>query len=208
MEENIIIDYGMGNLGSIQNMFKKIGSKAVITSDPDLINDAKRLILPGVGAFGKGMQILKSMNLIDVLNQKVLDQKTPILGLCLGMQLFTNSSEEAKESGLGWIDAETIRFKFEGEQSNLKIPHMGWNYVEAKQTGSIFDTMYENPKFYFVHSYHVNCKDEKNVLAVSEYGYEFPAGIIKDNIIGLQFHPEKSHKYGMKLFSNFLEIYS
>ena len=149
MEENIIIDYGMGNLGSIQNMFKKIGSKAVITSDPDLISSAKRLILPGVGAFGKGMQRLHSMNLINVLNQKVLDQKTPILGLCLGMQLFTNSSEEAKESGLSWIDAETIRFNFEGEHSSLKIPHMGWNYVEARQTDSLFDNMYENPKFLF-----------------------------------------------------------
>ncbi len=201
----VIIDYGMGNLGSIANMLKKVGVKAIISSDVAAIEKADKLILPGVGAFDNGMRNLRKLNLIPILNDKVIRDKTPILGPCLGMQLFTQKSEEGTLPGLGWLKAETVRFRFDGAQPNLKIPHMGWNVVQLKQPSSIFADMYEEPRFYFVHSYHVTCHHNSNVLTSTHHGYEFASAVIKDNIIGTQFHPEKSHKFGMKLLKNFAE---
>jgi glutamine amidotransferase len=200
-----IIDYGMGNLGSIANMLKKIGAKAVITSEAATIDAAEKLILPGVGAFDNGMKNLNDLGLIPLLNTKVLKQKTPVLGVCLGMQLITKSSEEGTLPGLGWVEAKTVKFEFNGKPHNLKIPHMGWNFMDLKQDNSILADMYESPRFYFVHSYHVVCQDQKDVLATTDYGYEFASAIAKENIIGMQFHPEKSHKFGMRLFKNFVE---
>jgi glutamine amidotransferase len=200
-----IIDYGMGNLGSIVNMLKKVGAKAVISSDPAVIESANKLILPGVGAFDAGMQRLNDLGLIPTLNAKVLEQRTPLLGVCLGMQLLTRQSAEGELPGLGWIEAETLKFQFNGEFRHLKVPHMGWNFIKVKQSNPIFADMPPDPRFYFVHSYYVACKNEQNVLASTEYGYEFVSAIVSDNIIGLQFHPEKSHKFGMGVFKNFVE---
>lgn len=202
----IVIDYGMGNLGSIENMLRKIGANVKVSSEPADISAAKKLILPGVGSFDNGMNNLKERGLLDVLNEQVLCQNTPILGICLGMQLFTGSSEEGTQPGLGWIDAKTVRFSFPEEMAHLRVPHMGWNTIEVQQGGSILENLIDEPRFYFVHSYHVRCSSQANVLATTRYGYDFHSAVIKGNIIGTQFHPEKSHKYGLRVLQNFVEL--
>jgi len=202
--ENItIVDYGMGNLGSIKNMLKHLGIASVITADSNKIMSAEKLILPGVGAFDNGIKILTERGLIDALNKKVLEEKTPILGICLGMQMFTNKSEEGQLSGLGWIDAEISRFKFNGNDNKLKVPHMGWNLMEQSKESKLLDGMYNEPRFYFVHSFHLTCTDENDCLGFTDYGYRFVSAVEKNNIYGVQFHPEKSHKFGMKILNNF-----
>lgn len=201
-----IIDYGMGNLGSIHNMLNRIGAPSVITSDPRKIVSADKLILPGVGAFDRAMESLDRLGLLPILNDKVLERKVPILGICLGMQLLSRRSEEGDMKGLGWIDAETVRFAFEGENAALKIPHMGWNTIEVKRSSPILDDRHEESRFYFVHGYHVRCADEANVLATTRYGIVFHSAVIQGNIMGTQFHPEKSHKFGLKLLKNFTDM--
>lgn len=199
----VIVNYGVGNLGSIQNMIKKAGVKAEISSDEKVIEQADKLILPGVGAFDNGMQHLIDSGMIPLLNKKVLEEKVPILGICLGMQLMTNMSEEGKLKGLGWIDADVIKFKFE-PGSKLKIPHMGWNLIYPKKEHYLFDDMYKEPRFYFVHGYYVKNNMTENILAQTHFGSDFTSAIVKDNITGTQFHPEKSHKFGLKLMQNFI----
>lgn len=202
----VIVDYGMGNLGSILNMLKKIGAPAAkISSDAKDIEQAEKLILPGVGAFDTGMQHLRATGLIPLLNEKVLKAKTPTLGVCLGMQLMTKVSEEGELPGLGWFDAETIRFRFDSRQTGLKVPHMGWNTINVKREGVLFRDMHPNARFYFVHSYHFVAHDPSDVLTTTDYGYEFVSAIQRDHIMAAQFHPEKSHKFGMKLYKNFVE---
>jgi imidazole glycerol-phosphate synthase subunit HisH len=202
----VIIDYGMGNVGSIANMLKKIGAKAVVASDVSRIENARGLILPGVGAFDSGMRNLRDSGLIDVLTRKVTLEKVPVLGICLGMQLMTRSSEEGTSAGLGWIDAETVRFRFGAEDKTLRIPHMGWNTVLPVSESTLFDNTGDEQRFYFVHSYHVVCDDEADVAAKTHYGYDFVSALQKENIMGVQFHPEKSHRFGMKLLMNFAGI--
>lgn len=202
----IIIDYGIGNQGSILNMLKKVGAKAIISSNISDISNADKIILPGVGAFDTGMRNLAQDGLIEVLNKKVIREKTPILGICLGMQLLTKSSEEGNSHGLGWIDAQTVRFKFDKKNTILKIPHMGWNTVQLNKKSQLFKEMFAEPRFYFVHSYHVVCNNKQDILTKTNHGYEFVSSIQKDNIMGVQFHPEKSHKFGMKLLKNFVEL--
>lgn len=199
-----IVNYGMGNLGSIQNMFKYLGIPSQISSSENEIMNADKLLLPGVGAFDAAMGKLNSSGLREVLNYKALEKKTPILGICLGMQLLTNKSEEGKLNGLGWIDAETIKFKF--EDLTKKIPHMGWNLVREVNPSLLTASLPEEPRFYFVHSYYVKAHDEKKVLMKTQYGVDFDSVIQQENIYGAQFHPEKSHKYGMKLFQNFANL--
>jgi len=201
-----IVDYEMGNPGSIRNMLERLGAASIITSDAQAIEAAERIILPGVGAFDHAMQSLHRLGLEPVLRSKVLDRKTPILGICLGMQLFSARSEEGTLPGLGWIDAETVRFRFEGPDASLRIPHMGWDAIEVRQSSPILDDRYDDSRFYFVHSYHVRCRDERNVLAVTRYGLPFHAAVIQDNILGVQFHPEKSHKFGLRLLRNFAGV--
>jgi glutamine amidotransferase len=201
-----IVDYKTGNLGSIQNILKKIGEDSVVTSEIDKIAKAGKLILPGVGAFDTGMKNLKELDLIDVLNEKVIVEKIPVLGICLGMQLLSNGSEEGLISGLGWIDAETVRFRFENSME-YKIPHMGWNFIKEQRTSRLFDNMYSDARFYFVHSYYFRSNDTKDILATTTYEIEFTSAIEKGNILGVQFHPEKSHKFGMKLLKNFVDFY-
>ena len=202
----VIVDYGMGNLASIQNMLKKVGApSSQISSNPEVIENAEKIILPGVGAFDTGMQNLNETGLLDVLNYKVLEDKTPTLGVCLGMQLMTQSSDEGKLPGLGWIDAKTVRFCFDSDNMKLKIPHMGWNTVKIQRPGTLFTDMYAEARFYFVHSYHVVCNNPENILTTTEYGYDFVSAIQNGHIMAAQFHPEKSHKFGMKLYRNFVE---
>ncbi len=202
-----IVDYGMGNLGSIKNMFKYIGVEAIIESDIDKIKNASKILLPGVGSFDTAMKKINETDLKEVLDEKALKEQVPILGICLGMQLLTNSSEEGAISGLGWIDAEAMSFK-DRIDKRYRIPHMGWNLVK-KSNDSLLTNGFEEfdeTRFYFVHSYFVKVKKEENSILKTSYGIEFDCAIQKDNILGAQFHPEKSHKFGMKLFENFARI--
>ncbi len=201
----IVVDYGVGNLGSIVNMFKKIGAKAMASSDPVVIEDAEKLILPGIGAFDAGMQKLNERGLIPLLNKLVLEKKIPVLGLCLGLQLMTKRSAEGQLPGLDWLDAETLRFRFEGANSNLKVPHMGWNTIETRRPHPLFTDLDPDARFYFVHSYYVQSRDPETVLAETDYGGRFHSILGKGNIMGAQFHPEKSHKFGLRLLKNFAE---
>jgi len=204
----VIIDYqSAGNPNSIRNMLKHIGLDSTISSAADDIEKADKLILPGIGAFDSGMKNLRDSGLIPLLNHKVMVEKASILGICLGMQLFTRKSEEGSTPGLGWIDAETVRFNF-GETADRKYrtPHMGWNSITLKQDNPLYKNMVD-PRFYFAHSYHVSGINSDNIVATSTYGYEFVASYIRDNIIGVQFHPKKSHKFGMVLLKNFAEFY-
>ncbi len=201
-----IIDYRTGNLGSIQNILKRIGEESIITSDKDTIADAKKIILPGVGSFDTGMKNLIELDLVNVLNFKVLNEKIPVLGICLGMQLLSNGSEEGTLPGLGWIDAETKRFNFMNTRE-YKIPHMGWNYVKLTRESSLFNEMYPDARFYFVHSFYFKPNEISDTLTSTTYEIEFTSAVERDNIIGVQFHPEKSHKFGMKLLKNFVDNY-
>ena len=203
----IILDYGLGNIGSILNMLNRIGALAKISSDLHEVEKADKLILPGVGAFDYGMQQLRENGFVELLQQKVLSQKIPILGICLGAQLFTNESEEGECKGLGWLDARVKKFQFSEKNSSLKVPHMGWSQVVLSKKSKLFHEMYENPRFYFVHSFYMEATVENDVFLKSCYGNEFVCGFEKENILGVQFHPEKSHKYGMKLLKNFAELY-
>ncbi|MCR4329109.1 MAG: imidazole glycerol phosphate synthase subunit HisH [Candidatus Roizmanbacteria bacterium] len=198
-----VINCGTGNIGSTVNMLKKVGVSAVVGSKVSDIENADKLILPGVGAFDSGIMHLNELGIIEVLNHKVLTEKTPILGICLGMQLLTNGSEEGTWSGLGYINAEAKKFSFQEQEYSLKVPHMGWNSVTIHKDSPLFKNMYQEMRFYFVHSYHVVCNNPGDILTTTPYGFEFVSSLQHENIMGTQFHPEKSHKYGKLLLENF-----
>jgi len=200
-----IVDYGLGNLRSIFNMLKKIGVKSHITSNLDEIAKAQKIILPGVGHFDQAMERISESRIRNILDKKVLKEKIPILGICLGMQILTMRSEEGKLAGLGWISAKTVRFKF-AEDSHLKIPHMGWNLVQQVTPSPLTENFGAEHCFYFAHSYHVQVEDEKFSVMKTTHGYAFDSAIQNDNIFGVQFHPEKSHRFGMRLLQNFARI--
>ena len=200
----VIIDYKTGNVGSIVNMLKKVGVGGIVSSDPDDIRRADKLILPGVGAFDQGMKNLNNSGLIPVIEEQVIGKGVLVLGICLGMQLFAQRSEEGNLNGLGWIDAEVRKFDFKNQ--TLKVPHMNWNTTSILKQDVLLKDMPEVSKFYFVHSYYFVCNDKNDGLLTANYGHDFIAAVRKDNIIGVQFHPEKSHKFGMKLLKNFSEL--
>jgi glutamine amidotransferase len=194
----------MGNLGSLINMFKRIGVKASIESDPERIRKAEKIVLPGVGAFDSAMSsINKVPGMIETLNHKALVEKIPILGVCLGMQLFTRCSEEGNLPGLGWIPASTLRFP---KHQGLKVPHMGWNIARSNSDSKLMLNVIDESRYYFVHSYYVHVEDQTNSLMKTNYGIEFDSAIGKENIYGVQFHPEKSHRYGMQILQNFAKL--
>ena len=198
-----IVDYGVGNLNSIRNMLKKIGVESVISTNNQDILKAEKLILPGVGKFGYGMQQLEDSGLLDSLNNQVIHKKVPILGICLGMQLFARESEESPGvRGLGWINGVVKKFEFK-EGSKNKIPHMGWTSINVVKESNLFNPFEDEKRFYFVHSYHLSEIPKEEALCTSNYGYEFVCGVQKENIYGMQFHPEKSHRFGKQLLSNF-----
>lgn len=196
-----IIDYGAGNIGSIINMLHSLGQDCEVTNEPDKIKMASKLILPGVGKFDYGMTKLAEYGLIEILNKRVLIEKIPILGICLGAQLMTKSSEEGEIPGLSWFDAEVIKFN-----NQLRVPHMGWNSVNPCTEDIMTFNLPDDSRFYFVHSYYIHSSNPDEVMFTSTYGHEFVSGLKKGNIYAVQFHPEKSHKFGIRLFENFLSI--
>lgn len=199
-----IVDYGMGNVGSVYNMLRKLRAKVQISNDANEIARADKLILPGVGHFDRGMDNLKSTALDTVLSEQVLVNKKPVLGICLGMQMMTRVSEEGSQQGLGWVAADTIKFS---PDNNLKIPHMGWNQVQPSIGAKLFESDPEEPeRFYFVHSYFVRADNPQDVAAYCHYGHDFVASFEVGNIMGVQFHPEKSHLFGMNLFQRFIAL--
>ena len=203
MNKIVVVDYKLGNIGSIINIIKKIGHKAILSENPDVISSADKLILPGVGAFDRGMERLNQSALIPVLNDRIITHKIPIIGICLGMQLLTQKSEEGILPGLGWINAEVKRFQFEKQ---IKIPHMGWNTVAPTNNHFLFTGFAETPRFYFVHSFYVVCNDSYTTVGTTNYGHDFASVIHSQNVFGVQFHPEKSHRFGMQLLKNFIEM--
>ena len=198
-----IVDYGMGNLGSIQNMFKRIGAPARITADPAELEHADKILLPGVGAFDGAMQRINSSGFREVLDRKALVERVPILGICLGMQLLTRSSEEGQIPGLGWIGAETRRFPI---SNGLKVPHMGWNAVSQTRPSALTEGLAPDARYYFVHSFFVQVDRDEDSVLKTHYGLTFDAAIAHGNIFGAQFHPEKSHRFGMHLLANFARL--
>ena len=195
----------MGNVGSIRNMFHRIGVSAEITSTADAIAGAEKLILPGVGSFDAGMSSIQGCGLREVLDRKALEDRVPVLGICLGAQLMTLSSEEGSLPGLGWIRARTTRFP-SGNGCALKVPHMGWNGVAIARPSPLTMNLGNEPRFYFVHSYFIRVENEEDAILKTTYGLTFDSGVQSKNIFGLQFHPEKSHKYGMGILEAFARL--
>ena len=201
----VIIDYGMGNLRSVQKKLIRVNANVEISNNPLEISKADKIVLPGVGHFANGIKNLKELKIWDVLFEKVQIKKTPILGICLGMQLMARKSEEGKEEGLGWFDAEVIKFSIE-DKLKFKVPHMGWNNVSVQKDSELFKNTSDDSLFYFVHSYHFNCYNKKDILATTQYELTFTSAVQKENIFGTQFHPEKSHDWGENLLKNFVNL--
>lgn len=199
-----VLNYGVSNVGSMLNMFKKLGVPAEVISTPEEVARAEKIILPGVGAFDHGMSALVGKGLAEAIQKKVIEDRVPLLGVCLGMQLLGTGSEEGSMEGLGLIDARCIRFRSECDPP-LRVPHMGWNELEIKKPTLLTDGLL-NPRFYFVHSYHLACSRGEDVVASATYAGEFTAIVQRDNVWGVQFHPEKSHRFGMALLNNFARI--
>lgn len=201
----MVIDYGMGNIGSIKNMFRYVGANAEVATRPEQLDTAAGIILPGVGHFDRAMHNLSKSGMADALTHIVNRSSVPVLGICLGMQLMCNSSEEGAAAGLGFIDASVRRFDFEAD-FGLKVPHMGWNEVVVQKEGTLLGRQSDPlSRYYFVHSYYVSCANPQDVIGTTQFGIEFVSAFQRGNLIGVQFHPEKSHKYGMQLFKNFVE---
>jgi glutamine amidotransferase len=198
-----VIDYGMGNIGSICKMLRLVGAEPVVSSDPAILRTVDKLVLPGVGHFDRAMGNLTASGLAEDLKHMVQEQGMPILGICLGMQLMCRASEEGTQPGLGLVDARVRRFKF-SEEPRLKVPHMGWRDLRIERASSLFSEPNEQPRFYFVHSYFVDCADPADVVARATYGHPFVAAFERNNVRGVQFHPEKSHRFGIRLFQNFV----
>lgn len=197
-----IIDYGLGNIWSVKNAFEFLGSQVEVTSDPKAISNADCLILPGVGSFDKGIKNLYSEGIIDSLNEAVLVKKKPILGICLGMQLLADRSEEGQSiDGLGYISGSVLKIT----RKELRIPHIGFNETKASNNKSFFSSVV-NSNFYFVHSYHFIPTDSNHIICTTNYGTSFVSGIQKDNVIGVQFHPEKSQSSGLVFLKNFINF--
>ncbi len=200
-----IVNYGLGNLSSIANIIRKMGGKSCIANHPDEILTAEKIILPGVGAFDHGMQQLMDKGWIPALNHVVLERKIPALGICLGMQLMCKGSEEGVLPGLAWFDADVVKFQIPAGQ-NIKVPHMGWNTIKIKKNIKLLPLTEQEQRFYFVHSYHVVCNNPEDIWVETSHGYPFTAAIAHNNLMATQFHPEKSHRYGMQLMQHFIEF--
>lgn len=197
----VIVDYGMGNLRSVQKAFRRLGHDAEISSSPEIIAKATRLVLPGVGHFARGMANLRERGLVEPMTERVIGAGVPMLGICLGMQLMTRGSEEGEGAGLGWFEASTVRLR--PPSASLKVPHFGWNTVASTRADPM---LVDGTSFYFAHSYALTDCEPAAVLGVTHYGVDFPSVVRKGNLVAAQFHPEKSHGRGLRLLERFLEI--
>jgi len=195
----------IGNFASVLRMVQKVGGSARLVDSPSDLRGADKIILAGVGAFDNGMTSLREGGWIDPLNEAVMERKVPVLGICLGMQLMFQRSEEGLLPGLGWVDGEVRRFNLPSE-SGLKVPHMGWNTVTITKLNPLFPVDEDEQRFYFVHSYHAHCAQPADVVATATHGHPFTAALSRDNLYGVQFHPEKSHRFGMAIIKNFLAL--
>lgn len=204
-KEITVVDYGAGNIGSVLNMIKRAGGVASASGNVEVLAQAQKLLLPGVGSFDNAVQKLEQLGLIEVLRERA-GAGVPLLGICLGMQLLSEGSEEGTLPGLGLVPGRVCRFAFGPSEVALKIPHMGWNQVRVRKPHPLVAGLDEDARFYFVHSYHYQCADEADILLETTYGYSFASGIQRGNVMGVQFHPEKSHRYGMRLIKNFVEL--
>ena len=198
-----IVDYGVGNLFSLNCSLAAIGAEVTVTSDPAVLRKADHILLPGVGAFGDAMAKLKEYNLIEVIHE-VVERKIPFLGICLGLQLMFESSEESKGvEGLGLLKGHILRIP---EKEGLKIPHMGWNNISVREDSRLFQNLPENPYVYFVHSYYLKAEDPAIVAATTDYSVTIHAAVEKENLFACQFHPEKSSDVGLQILKNFVEL--
>ncbi len=200
-----VIDYGVCNLGSMLNMLRKVGAQARLVTTASELAQAEKIILPGVGAFDNGIAALRDRGLADTLRSKALCDKVPVLGVCLGMQMLGRGSEEGRMEGLGLIDAEARRFRLP-PNGGLKVPHMGWSLLAPRRASMLLHALDARSRFYFCHSYRMICKDPADVLASADHGDEFVAMVEHANIYGVQFHPEKSHRFGMALLQNYARM--
>jgi glutamine amidotransferase len=199
-----LVDYGVGNIQAFVQIYQRLNIQVEIATTPAQLARAEKIILPGVGAFDWAMVRLNNSGLRDTLDALVLRQQVPVLGVCVGMQMMGNRSEEGKLSGLGWIDAEVVRFDA-SQIGDAPMPHMGWNDVRPVVASSLFRGV-ELPRYYFLHSYFIVPRQQSHVLATARYGTDFTAAVCNDNIFGTQFHPEKSHQWGIDLLRNFAEM--
>jgi glutamine amidotransferase len=199
-----IVDYGMGNIASVKNMIEYIGGKAIVSSSPEQIAESEKIILPGVGAFDAGVRALQQSGMEKAIEIAINDNNSFILGICLGMQLLMESSEEGCLPGLGLVPGRVKRFQL--NDFGLRVPHMGWNSIQQARTSRLFDSNDEEQRFYFVHSYHVECDETQDITGITHYGYDFTSAFEHKRVLGVQFHPEKSHRFGMNLLKRFLEV--
>jgi len=201
----VIVNYGMGNLHSVHKKLRSCGIEAIVSDDYAVLRNASRIILPGVGHFAKAMENLKQLGLLDTLNETVLVKKKPVLGICLGMQLMASRSAEGNVAGLGWFDADVVRFQIQ-DSLKFKIPHTGWNQINIEKQSPLMQGVPDKSEFYFVHSYHWKTDVKSDILNTTDYEYNFISAVEKENIFGVQYHPEKSHDVGELLFRNFLKL--
>jgi len=201
----LVVDYGMGNLHTVVKSLRRIGASVEVCATPDQIASAARLVLPGVGHFGQAIRNLALSGLRSSLEQAAMERKIPILGICLGMQLLAQRSEEGDSIGLGWLDADAVRFKM-SDTLRFKVPQMGWNTVALGKESELTRGLPAEPEFYFAHAYHLVCRDPSDVIGQTEYSYAFPSVVQRRNIFGVQFHPEKSHDVGEAMLRNFVTL--
>ena len=201
-----IIDYGLGNVRAFVNVYHKLNIPAKIVSKAEDLKDVSKLILPGVGSFDYAMQRLEKSGMRQLLDEMVLERHVPVLGICVGMQMLASSSEEGTLPGLGWIDGEVKKFAPSSLRNSMCVPHMGWNDIKPVKSNGLLKGLDQNARFYFLHSYYFHCQRSEDIIAVTDYDGEFACAVNFGNVFGVQFHPEKSHQWGMRLLENFAKL--